>query len=358
MTATPSAETVAAYAAFDPTTPLRPHTIERRAIMPNDVKIEILYSGVCHSDIHQARSEWGPSIYPIVPGHEIVGRVVAVGSEVTRFQVGDLAGVGCLVDSCLQCDACAQGLEQYCEEGPTPTYNGRERVTGAPTYGGYSTDVVVRQEFVVKVPETLDLKAVAPLLCAGITMYSPLKHWRIGKGHKVAIVGLGGLGHMGIKLAKAMGAEVSLFTTSAEKGQDAYRLGADQVIVSRDSEAMKAVRNHFDYIISTVPTKHDLNPYLRTLKLNGELVIVGAIDPVDLHGGSLISNRRSVAGSSIGGIAETQEMLDFCAERGIVADIELINMQDINAAYERMIQGDVKYRFVIDMASLRGQSGQ
>ncbi len=354
MTTTSSGpQAVSAYAAFDPTTPLRPHTIERRTPTLHDVNIDILYSGVCHSDIHQARSEWGPSLYPIVPGHEIVGRVTSVGAQVSKFKVGDLVGVGCMVDSCLHCAACTQGLEQYCEEGPTYTYNSRERTTGAPTYGGYSTAIVVREEFVVKVHESLDLKAVAPLLCAGITMYSPLRHWRIGQGHKVAIVGLGGLGHMGIKLAKAMGAEVSLFTTSAEKGQDAYRLGADNVIVSRDSEAMKASRNTFDYIISTVPTRHDLNPYLQTLKLNGELVIVGALDPVDIHGGLLISNRRSVAGSNIGGIAETQEMLDFCAEHNIVADIELINMQDINTAYERMLKSDVKYRFVIDMASLK-----
>ena len=344
---------VQAYAAQNATSPLAPFEIERRDLKPNDVQIEILYSGVCHSDIHQARSEWGPSLYPIVPGHEIVGRVTAVGAQVGNFKVGDLAGVGCMVDSCLHCDSCAEGLEQYCENGNTQTYNGRDREGGGLTFGGYSTEIVAREEFVLRVPGSLDLKAVAPLLCAGITMYSPLAHWKIGKGHKVAIVGLGGLGHMGIKLAAAMGADVTMFTTSQGKAEDALRLGAHHVVISTDRAAMKAVRASFDFILSTVPTTHDLNPYLATLKRDGQLVIVGAIDPVGVHGGQLIVQRRSVSGSNIGGIGETQEMLDFCAEHGIVSDIELIEMGDINAAYERMLKNDVKYRFVIDMASLK-----
>ncbi|GGJ74745.1 NAD(P)-dependent alcohol dehydrogenase [Deinococcus aquiradiocola] len=349
---------VHAFAAPDATSPLQPHTIERRDLKPTDIKIEILYSGVCHSDLHQARSEWGPSIYPLVPGHEIVGRVVAVGEQVTRFKAGDLAGVGCMVDSCQHCDACAEGLEQYCENGATWTYNSRERDTKAPTHGGYSTEIVVTEGFAVHVPETLDLKGVAPLLCAGITMYSPLNHWKIGKGHKVAIVGLGGLGHMGIKLAVAMGADVTLFTTSQGKAEDALRLGAHHVILSNDKAAMKAARSSFDFIISTVPTSHDLNPYLVTLKRDGHLVIVGALEPVGVSGVPLALQRRSVAGSNIGGIAETQKMLDFCAEHGIVADIEMIRMQDINTAYERMLKNDVKYRFVIDMAAFRAEQDQ
>lgn len=350
---TPSATRVRAYAAQDAQSPIAPFEIERRAPGRGDVQIEILYSGVCHSDIHQARSEWGPSLYPIVPGHEIVGRVTAVGEGVEGFKVGDLAGVGCMVDSCQHCDSCAEGLEQYCENGNTQTYNGRERQSGAITFGGYSTSIVVRQEFVLHVPESLDLKAVAPLLCAGITMYSPLAHWKIGAGHKVAIVGMGGLGHMGIKLAVALGADVTMFTTSQNKADDATRLGAHHVILSTDAAAMKAARSSFDFILSTVPTTHDLTPYLRTLKRDGQLVIVGAIDPVGVHGGQLIVQRRSVAGSNIGGIAETQEMLDFCARHGIVSEVEMIRMQDINTAYERMLKNDVKYRFVIDMASLK-----
>jgi uncharacterized zinc-type alcohol dehydrogenase-like protein len=345
--------TVNAYAAQDAHSPLAPFQIERRELRAQDVQLEILYSGVCHSDLHQARSEWGPSLYPLVPGHEIVGRVTAVGEGVSRFQVGDLAGVGVMIDSCQHCESCAEGLEQYCENGHTTTYNSREKDTGNLTFGGYSTSIVVTEQFVLRVPGSLALPAVAPLLCAGITMYSPLKHWKIGRGHHVAIVGLGGLGHMGIKLAVALGAEVTLFTTSQGKAADGLRLGAHHVVISNDPDAMKAVRGSFDFILSTVPTKHDLNPYLRTLKRDGQLIIVGAIDPVGVHGGLLISHRRSVAGSNIGGVAETQEMLDFCGEHGIVADIELIDMQDINAAYERMVNNDVKYRFVIDMASLK-----
>ncbi len=347
---------VSAYAAQNASSPLAPFEIERREVGQGDVQIEILYSGVCHSDIHQARSEWGPALYPIVPGHEILGRVTAVGGQVRKFKVGDLAGVGCMVDSCQHCDSCAEGLEQYCENGNTQTYNSRERESKALTFGGYSTSIVVREEFVLRVPGTLDLKAVAPLLCAGITMYSPLNHWKIGAGHKVAIVGLGGLGHMGIKLAVAMGAEVTMFTTSQGKADDALRLGAHHVVISTDKAAMKAARTSFDFILSTVPTTHDLNPYLATLKRDGHLVIVGAIDPLGVHGGQLIVQRRSVSGSNIGGIAETQQMLDFCAEHGIVSEVEMIDMQDINAAYERMLKNDVKYRFVIDMASLKGEN--
>ena len=345
--------TVNAYAAQDAQSPLAPFQIERRELREHDVQIEILYSGVCHSDIHQARSEWGPSLYPLVPGHEIVGRVTAVGAGVSRFGVGDLAGVGVMIDSCQHCESCAEGLEQYCENGHTTTYNSREKDTGNLTFGGYSTSIVVTEKFVLRVPESLPLEAVAPLLCAGITMYSPLRHWKIGAGHQVAVVGLGGLGHMGIKLAAALGAEVTLFTTSQSKAEDARRLGAHHVVISSDPAAMKAARARFDFVLSTVPTKHDLNPYLRTLKRDGQLVIVGAIDPVGVHGGVLISHRRSVSGSNIGGLAETQEMLDFCGEHGIVADIELIRMQDINEAYDRMVRNDVKYRFVIDMASLK-----
>ncbi|GAA4010378.1 NAD(P)-dependent alcohol dehydrogenase [Deinococcus rubellus] len=354
--AEPSAvRSINAYAAQDASTPLAPHQITRRAVGPHDIQIEILYSGVCHSDIHQVRSEWGPSLYPLVPGHEIVGRVMAVGEQVGKFKMGDLAGVGCLVDSCQHCDACAEGDEQYCENGATPTYNGRERESREPTYGGYSTEIVVKERFAVRVPENLDLKAVAPLLCAGITMYSPLRHWKIGSGHKVAVVGLGGLGHMGIKLARALGADVTVFTTSQSKAADALELGAHQVVISSDKDAMKAVRNSFDFILSTVPLAHDLAPYLKTLRRDGQLVIVGALEPVGVNGMQLVSHRRSVAGSNIGGIAETQEMLDFCAEHNIVADVEMINMQDINTAYERMLRNDVKYRFVIDMASLKNQ---
>ncbi|WP_291430048.1 NAD(P)-dependent alcohol dehydrogenase [Deinococcus sp.] len=349
---------VHAYAAPDATTPLQAHVIERRDLKPTDIQIEILYSGVCHSDVHQARSEWGPAIYPLVPGHEIVGRVSAVGGQVSRFKVGDLAGVGCMVDSCQHCDSCAEGLEQYCENGATWTYNSRERDTRLPTHGGYSTAIVVTEGFAVHVPESLDIRAVAPLLCAGITMFSPLNHWKIGKGHKVAIVGLGGLGHMGIKLAVAMGADVTLFTTSQGKADDALRLGAHHVVLSTDRAAMKAARGRFDFIISTVPSGHDLNPYLMTLRRDGQLVIVGALEPVGLSGLPLVGQRRSVAGSNIGGIAETQQMLDFCAEHGIVPEVEMIRMQDINEAYERMLNNDVKYRFVIDMAAYRAEQEQ
>lgn len=343
------------YAAHSATTPLAPHQFDRRDPRADDVAIEILYCGVCHSDIHQARNEWGGSRFPLVPGHEIIGRVTAVGAQVTRFKVGDLVGVGCMVDSCQHCDACNQGLEQYCRETPTFTYNSTDRHDGSTTYGGYSERIVVSDKFVLHVPEGVDPKAAAPLLCAGITTWSPLRHWNIGKGHKVAVVGLGGLGHMGLKFAKALGADVTLFTRSPGKEAEARRLGADHVVLSTDPKQMDAVAGHFDFILDTVPHQHDLNPYLATLKLNGVHVLVGLVEPVNppVHAGGLIFGRRSVAGSLIGGIQETQEMMDFCAKHGIGADVEMIAMQDINTAYGRMLSSDVRYRFVIDMASLK-----
>ena len=343
------------YAAQSATTPLAPHSFERRESRADDVVIDILYCGVCHSDLHQARNEWGNSLYPLVPGHEIVGRVASVGAQVSRFKPGDLVGVGCLVDSCQHCAACEQGLEQYCKEIPTFTYNSRDRRDGMMTYGGYSERIVVNDKFVLRIPEGVDPKAAAPLLCAGITTWSPLRHWKIGKGHKVAIVGLGGLGHMGLKFAKALGADVTLFTRSPGKETEARRLGADHVVLSTDEKQMAAVAGHFDFILDTVPHQHDLNPYLATLKIDGLHVLVGLVEPVNppVHAGSLIFGRRSLAGSLIGGLAETQEMLDFCAKHNIGADVEMIDIQDINTAYGRMLNSDVRYRFVIDMASLK-----
>lgn len=332
-------------------------TIERREIQPKDVEIDILYCGVCHSDLHTARNDWGGSAYPAVPGHEIVGRITGVGSEVSKFKVGDLAAVGCMVDSCRTCNSCAQDLEQFCENGFTGTYNGKDKYfENQRTYGGYSESVVVDEHFVLSVPENLDLAAVAPLLCAGITTWSPLKHWNVNENSKVAVVGLGGLGHMAIKLAKGLGADVSLFSRSAGKTEDAKKLGADHVIISTDEDEMKSVLNKFDLIIDTVPYEHDINPYMNTLTLNGTLVLVGLIGEFEKNAVStrpMIYKRRSVAGSLIGGIKETQEMLDFCGEKNIVSDIEIIKMQDINEAYERMLKSDVKYRFVIDMKSLK-----
>ncbi|WP_284336143.1 NAD(P)-dependent alcohol dehydrogenase [Comamonas sp. NoAH] len=343
------------YAASSATSPLGLFHFVRRAPRANDVVIDILYSGVCHSDLHTARNDWGGTIYPTVPGHEIVGRVVALGSAVTRFKVGDAVGVGCMVDSCLDCGACAKGWEQYCERGMTGTYNSTDRVDGSVTQGGYSERIVVREEFVLKLPDAMDLKGVAPLLCAGITTWSPLRYWRVGKGSKVAVVGLGGLGHMALKLAKAMGAEVTLFSRSSGKESDAKRLGADRVIISIDKAQMKSVRGQFDLIVDTVPYEHDVNPYTATLATGGTLVLVGFLgmqtSPVNTT--ALVLGRKSIAGSVIGGIAETQEMLDFCGQHGITADVEVIAMQDINQAYERMLKSDVKYRFVIDMQSLK-----
>jgi len=342
------------YAAQSATTPLAPHRFERRDARPDDVVVDILYCGVCHSDLHTARNEWHGTSYPVVPGHEIIGKVSAVGAEVSQFKVGDMVGVGCMVDSCRHCAACDQGLEQYCAELPTFTYNSKDRQDGRSTFGGYSERIVVSDKFVLHIPATLDPKSAAPLLCAGITTWSPLRHWKVGKGSKVAVVGLGGLGHMGLKFAKALGAEVTLFTRSPGKESEARRLGADHVVLSTDDAQMKAVTGQFDFILDTVPQQHDLNPYLGTLKINGVHVLVGLVEPIEppVHSANIIFGRRSIAGSLIGGIAETQEMLDFCAEHGISSDVEMIDIQGINDAYERMLKSDVRYRFVIDIASL------
>jgi uncharacterized zinc-type alcohol dehydrogenase-like protein len=346
---------VLSYAAHSPTDALAPYRIPRRQARADDVVIEILYCGVCHSDLHHTRNDWGSAKYPMVPGHEIIGRVTGTGAEVTRFKAGDLVGVGCMVDSCQHCSPCQHGHEQYCEERATYTYNSVDRRDGTPTYGGYSERIVVADKFVLRVPDGLDLKGAAPLLCAGITTWSPLRHWKVGPHSKVAIVGLGGLGHMGIKLAKGLGAHVTLFTRSPGKEEDARRLGVDRIVLSTDDAQMKAVRGQFDLIIDTVPYAHDLNPYTPTLALDGTLVLVGYLGGVEpaLNSIPLLTGRKSVAGSLIGGIAETQELLDFCAEHGITSDVELIRIQEINAAYERMLRSDVKYRFVIDMASLK-----
>lgn len=345
---------VKAYGTESKEADLQELNIERREPTSKDVEIEILYCGVCHSDLHTARNDWGGTMYPSVPGHEIVGKITRIGSDVTKFKVGDLAGVGCIVDSCGTCESCKQDLEQYCQTGFVGTYNGKDKHLGGHTFGGYSQKVVVDADHVLKVPENLDLAAVAPLLCAGITTWSPLKHWNVGSDSKVAVVGLGGLGHMAIKLAKGLGAEVTLFSRTPEKSDDAKKLGADHVVISTDEEQMKSVAGKFDLIIDTVPYDHDVNPYISTLNINGTLVLVGFIGKMDeaLFTPPMILGRRSVAGSVIGGIAETQEMLDFCGENNIVSEIEMINMQDINEAYERMLKSDVRYRFVIDMKSL------
>ncbi len=341
------------YAAQDAATPLAPFSFQRRDPGAEDVAIEILYCGVCHSDLHTARNEWKNTLYPSVPGHEIVGRVTQVGSAVTRFKAGDVAAVGCMVGSCRSCGNCSEGLEQYCDVGFVGTYNGPDAQSGGHTFGGYSTHVVVDQHFVLKVPANLDLAGAAPLLCAGITTYSPLRHWGAGKGKKVGIVGLGGLGHMGVKLAHAMGAHVVLFTTSAGKVADAKRLGADEVVLSTQPDSMAGHAESFDLIIDAVAADHDVNPYMGLLRRDGALVQVGAPEkPLAISAFSVIWKRRSFAGSLIGGIAETQEMLDFCGEHGITSDIEMIPIQQINEAYERMLRSDVKYRFVIDMRSL------
>lgn len=345
------------FAALDQNTPLTSYPFQRRALRSDDILIDILYSGVCHSDLHQARNDWGGSKYPMIPGHEIVGRITKVGSDVEKFKVGDLVGIGCMVDSCRECHPCQRGLEQYCERGNTGTYNSIDRHDKTPTFGGYSTGIVCTQDFVLKVSENLDIKAVPPLLCAGITTWSPLKHWNVGKGSKVAVVGLGGLGHMAIKLAHALGAEVTLFTRSLSKVEDAKRLGADHVVMSTDKTQMKSVRNSFDLIIDTIPTVHDISSYIPTLALDGTLVFVGLLGNLDemLNTVPLIVGRRSIAGSLIGGIQETQELLDFCAEHNVTSDVEIINMQEINKAFERMENSDVKYRFVIDMQSLKNE---
>ena len=346
--------TCTGFAAASPTTPLAPITFNRRDVGADDVQIEILYCGVCHSDLHFARDEWHFTVYPAVPGHEIIGRVTSVGAGVSKYKVGEYVGVGCMVDSCRTCPSCVEGLEQYCDKGNVGTYGGTEPVIGGPTFGGYSSSIVVDQSFVLRIPEGMDLASTAPLLCAGITLYSPLKHWGAGPGKKVGIIGLGGLGHMGVKLSHAMGAQTVLFTTSPGKVEDGKKLGAAEVVISKDAAQMAAHTESFDLIIDTVSASHDLTPYFNLLKREGTMVQVGAPEhPLPIAVFPLIMKRRNFAGSMIGGIAETQEMLDFCAARNITADVEIIPIQKINEAYERMLKSDVKYRFSIDMASLK-----
>lgn len=343
---------VKAYASFAPTEKLKLFEVNRRNLSDNDVDIEIEYCGVCHSDIHYARNEWGATKYPVVPGHEIVGKVRGVGSLVTKYKVGDIVGVGCMVDSCRVCNPCKESDEQYCEKGFVGTYGGFDPKYNTLTYGGYSKSIVVDENYILKIPTNLDLKGVAPLLCAGVTMWSPLSHWKVKKGDTIGIIGLGGLGHMGIKLANALGARVVMITTSPKKGEDAKKLGASDVLISKDVAQMEKWANQFDLLINTIPVGHDINPYLNLLKKDATMVIVGAIEPLEkFHGGLIVRNRRRIAGSLIGGIKETQEMLDFCGENNIISDVEMIRMEEINEAYERMIKSDVKYRFVIDIKS-------
>ncbi len=345
---------VRSWAAQNATSPLAPYAIQRRELQPNDVEIEILYCGVCHSDLHQARNEWKNSIYPVVPGHEIVGTVTRVGSAVRKFNVGDYAAVGCMVDSCRTCPSCQKGLEQYCDQYPTFTYNSEDKHLGGPTFGGYSESIIVNEAFTLQVRDEKNLAAVAPLLCAGITTYSPLRHWKVGKGQKVGIVGLGGLGHMAVKFARAFGAHVVLFTTSPRKIEDGLRLGAHEVVVSTNPEEFGKHTRSFDFILDAVSASHDINAYLSLLNLDGTLTLVGVPeDPLPVAAFNLMLPRRNFAGSGIGGVQETQEMLDFCAEHNITSDIEMINIQQINEAYDRLLKGDVKYRFVIDMKSIR-----
>jgi alcohol dehydrogenase (NADP+) len=352
-TAVPAKTKTVGYAATSARSPLAPFSFARREPLPQDVQIEILYCGVCHSDLHTVRNEWQNTTYPVVPGHEIVGRVTAVGNEVKRFKVGDIAAVGCLVDSCRTCPNCQSGLEQYCDVAFVGTYNSPDKHLGGMTYGGYSKSIVVDEYFVLHVPDKTNLAGVAPLLCAGITTYSPLRHWKVSKGQKVGIVGLGGLGHMGVKLANAMGAHVVLFTTSPNKKEDAQRLGAHEVVVSKNQNEMDRHANSFDFILDTVSAQHDLNAYLNLIKRDGTLTLVGAPpQPPTIEVFNLIMKRRQLAGSLIGGVPETQEMLDFCADHKLTADVEVIPIQKINEAYERMLRSDVKYRFVIDVASL------
>lgn len=341
------------YAAKSPTSPLEPFAFARRAVGPHDVLIRIRYCGICHSDVHQARDEWGGSIFPMVPGHEIVGTVVQVGSAVTRFASGDLAGVGCFVDSCRACVPCERGLEQYCEGHLVLTYNGTERDQRTPTHGGYSDQIVVDERYALHIPTGLPLDGAAPLLCAGITTYSPLRHWGVGKGQRLGVVGLGGLGHMAVKIGAALGAEVAVFSQSTRKQQDAARLGASDFVLTSDPSALSKLDRRFDVIIDTVSASHDLDAYLKTLKTDGTMILVGAPpQPIPVDAFSLLMRRRRLVGSLIGGIRETQEMLDFCAEHRTAADIEVIPIQAVNDAYERMLRGDVRYRFVIDLASL------
>jgi uncharacterized zinc-type alcohol dehydrogenase-like protein len=342
-----------AFAAQDAVTPLGPFTLDRRDVGAHDVQIEILYCGVCHSDIHQVRNEWGGSIYPMVPGHEIVGRIVAVGAEVKKFKAGDLAGIGCFVDSCRHCANCQAGEEQYCDNGMTGTYNALERETKKPTYGGYSTQIVVDENYTLKVSPSLPLERVAPLLCAGITTYSPLRYAKVGKGHKVGVLGLGGLGHMAVKFAVAFGAEVTMLSHSPSKEKDAKSLGAHHFALTSDAAKMKSLANSFDFILNTVSAQHEYGPYLSLLRTNGTMIVVGVPEVAStVPAFQLIGMRKSIMGSMIGGIKETQEMLDYCSEHNIASDVEVIKIQDINTAYERMLKGDVHYRFVIDTASL------
>ena len=345
---------IKAFGTESPESALEQLDINRREVTSKDVEIDILYCGVCHSDLHFARNDWGFSVYPVVPGHEIVGKVIKVGEGVTNFKEGELVAVGCLVDSCRSCNNCKNDLEQYCADF-VGTYGGHDKYSDGPTFGGYSESVVVDEDFVLKIPKNLDLAGIAPVLCAGITTWSPLRHWNVGKDSKVAVVGLGGLGHMAIKLADALGAHVTLFSRSPNKTQDAMELGADQVVISTDEKQMEGVMGHFDLIIDTVPYAHDINPYIGTLNTDGTLVLVGYLGPLDpmLNSVPMILGRKKVAGSLIGGIAETQELLDFCGKHDITSEIEIIKIQDINEAYERMLKSDVRYRFVIDMASLK-----
>jgi len=344
---------VKAYAAQQATSPLAPHTINRREPKAHDVQVEILFCGICHSDLHTARGEWGGTKYPCVPGHEIVGRVIATGNHVKKFAAGDYVGVGCMVDSCRECASCKEGLEQYCENGFVGTYNGDERDGSGYTFGGYSKQIVVHEDFVLKIKDTENLAAVAPLLCAGITTYSPLKHWNVKAGNKVGVVGLGGLGHMAVKLAVSFGADVTMISHSPSKQQDAEKLGAHHFLLTKEEAQVSAAANTFDFILDTVSADHDYNLYLNMLKRDGRMVCVGVPSaPANIPAFNLIMQRKTLAGSLIGGIPETQEMLDYCAEHGIVSDIEIISIKDINEAYERMLKGDVRYRFVIDMASL------
>ncbi len=340
------------YAAQDETADLGPWSFERRDPGPNDVLLEIQYCGVCHSDLHQIKNDWFPGLFPMVPGHEIVGRVLSTGEDVKNFKAGDLGGVGCMVDSCRSCENCKEGLEQYCFNGSTSTYNAKGK-DGLPTYGGYSSNIVVHEDFLLHISEKLNLAAVAPLLCAGITTYSPLRHWKVGKGHKLGVIGLGGLGHMAVKFGVAFGADVTVLSTSPAKEADALALGAHKFVVTTDAEQVTAVKNTFNFIIDTVSATHDVATYLSLLTTNGVHICVGApTEPHKVPAFALLSGRKSVAGSGIGGIKETQEMLDYCAEHNIVSDIEIIDIDNINEAYGRMVKGDVRYRFVIDMATL------
>jgi alcohol dehydrogenase (NADP+) len=346
--------TVKAYAAYDAINALKPFEFERKEVGPHQVQIEILYNGVCHSDIHTAKGEWGPAIYPLVPGHEIVGKITAIGSSVTKFSIGELAGVGCFVDSCRVCKNCKDGIEQFCDEGMTGTYNSYERGTNIPTYGGYSTSIIVDEKYTLHISDKLPLSGVAPLLCAGITTYSPLRYLKVGKGHKVAVLGLGGLGHMAVKFAVSFGAEVTMLSGSASKEADAKKLGAHHFVLTSDEKKMESLANSFDFILNTVSANHDYNTYLNLLTTNGTMIVVGAPPtPAAVSAFALIMKRRSIIGSLIGGIAETQEMLDYCAEHNIVSEVEVIDMNYINEAYDRVLKSDVKYRFVIDMASLK-----